>query len=147
SLAGPGPGRDRRADGTERRCRGGADPSRPARPAPGPGRASRRDESTIMIDDAPTSDPDRLARIERALAEYLLAAGAGTAPDPAAWLAQYPDLQPELGELLAAEAALRRLADPLRPAPDQAMAAEEPTGRSGEHRTDLVGSSAGHSDM
>ena len=27
-----------------------------------------------MIDDEPTPDPNRLARIERALAEYLLAA-------------------------------------------------------------------------
>jgi hypothetical protein len=68
-----------------------------------------------MSDIDPAPDPDRLACIEQALAEYLLAADAGAARDPALWLARYPDLQPELGELLAAEAGLRRLAGPLRP--------------------------------
>jgi tetratricopeptide (TPR) repeat protein len=99
-----------------------------------------------MSGDDPTRDPDRLARIERALAEYLLAADAGAAPESAAWLAQYPRLQPELGELLAAEAGLRRLADPLRPVPGQAMAAEAATVGSGEHLAEQVKTIAGDSD-
>jgi WD40 repeat protein len=66
-----------------------------------------------MSGDEPTPDLNRLVRIERALAEYLLAVDAGTAPDPVDWLAGYADLQPELGELLAAEAGLQRLAEPL----------------------------------
>jgi WD40 repeat protein len=99
-----------------------------------------------MSGDDPTPDPDRLARIERALAEYLLAADAGIAPDPAAWLAGYADLQPELGELLAAEAGLRRLADPLRPAPGQGMTPEDPTWGVGEHQADQLGTIADHSD-
>jgi WD40 repeat protein/tRNA A-37 threonylcarbamoyl transferase component Bud32 len=98
-----------------------------------------------MIDD-PTPDPDRLARIERALAEYLLTSDAGTAPDPAAWLARYPDLQPELGELLAAEAGLRRLADPLRHAPGQVMSPEALTSGPGGHHADLAETMADHSE-
>src|SRR5947209_6996602 len=65
--------------------------------------------------DEPTPDPGRLARVERALAEYLLAADAGRPLDPAEFAARHPELQPELEELLAAEAELRRLSDPLRP--------------------------------
>ncbi len=66
-------------------------------------------------DDLTTSpDPDRLSRIEHALAEYMLLDDDSRAPDVAAFAARYPDLQPELGDLLAAEAALRRLAGPLR---------------------------------
>src|SRR5262245_33147741 len=99
-----------------------------------------------MSGDDSTPNPDRLARIERALAKYLLAADAGDAHDPAAWLALYPDLQPELGELLAAEANLRRLADPLRPAPSQAMAVEDPTLGAGEDHANPLRTIADHSD-
>jgi tetratricopeptide (TPR) repeat protein/predicted Ser/Thr protein kinase len=98
-----------------------------------------------MIDD-PTPDLDRAARIERALAEYLLASDAGAAADPAAWLAQYPELQPELGELLAAEAGLRRLADPLRHAPGQVISPEASTSGPGGHHADLAETIAGHSE-
>ncbi len=56
-----------------------------------------------------------------------MAADAGAAPEPTAWLARHPDLQPELGELLAAEVGLRQLADPLRPAPGQVMIPGAPT--------------------
>src|SRR5262245_36564037 len=97
-----------------------------------------------MIEDDRTPDPDRLARIERALAEYLLAADAGTAPDPASWLAGHADLQPELGELLDAEAGLRRLAGPLRPARGQKMAPEAATVGTGEHHADQLRTIADH---
>ena len=87
-----------------------------------------------MSGDVPTPDPDRLALTERALAEYMLAIDAGAAPEPAAWTARYPELQPELGELLAAEAALHRLAAPLRPAPAEPGVADAPTAdAAGDH--------------
>src|SRR5262245_49394276 len=71
-----------------------------------------------------TPNPERRRRLEVAMAEYLLAADAGRAPDPRAWLAQHPDLQPELAEFLADQAGLDQLVRPLRPAPapDQAGA-------------------------
>jgi hypothetical protein len=59
---------------------------------------------------------DRQQRLERAVADYLEAADAGRDPDPAAWLARYSDLQPELGQFLADQARLDRLVGPLRPA-------------------------------
>ena len=99
-----------------------------------------------MSGDDPTSDPDRLARIERALAEYLLAADARAAPDTAGWLAGYADLQPELGELLAAEAGLRRLADPLRAAAGQAAAQDDIPPGPGECHADEVATMDGPSD-
>jgi tetratricopeptide (TPR) repeat protein len=99
-----------------------------------------------MSGDESTPDPDRMARIDRALAEYLLAADAGAAPEPAAWLARYPDLQPELGELLAAEVGLQRLADPLRPDPGQLTPPGAPTTLAGEHLTDPIRAGAGGSD-
>src|SRR4051794_3538369 len=89
-----------------------------------------------MGDENTTTDPGRLARIERELAEYLLAADAGAAPDPAAWLAAHAELQPELGELLAAEGGLQRLADPLRPVPGRATQPEGPTRGAGAHHAE-----------
>src|SRR5262249_37053641 len=127
ALAGHAPGRDRLGDGPERRFRGGPGSPRPAGPATRYEGAARRVGRTTMSGDESTPDPDRMAGIDRALAEYLLAADAGSAPEPAAWLARYPDLQPELGELLVAEVGLQRLADPLRPAPGQAIATNAPT--------------------
>jgi hypothetical protein len=118
-----------------------------------------------MSSEPTASDPGRSRRIERALAEYLLAADAGQAPDPAAWLDRYPDLQPELGQLLAMEEGLGRMAAPVRPerrsplASDQAPAAPpvapdstrddpfrteaRPTGQAGVTVTVTRGSSRG----
>ena len=76
-----------------------------------------------MSRDATTPGPERARRIERALEDYLLAADAGRAPDPREWLDHHPDLQPELGELLAVQEGLERLVSPLRPA----RAPAEPT--------------------
>ena len=50
------------------------------------------------------------------MAEYLIAADAGRAPEPEGWLGRYPDLRPELAEFLADHAGLNRLVGPLRPA-------------------------------
>jgi WD40 repeat protein/tetratricopeptide (TPR) repeat protein len=57
---------------------------------------------------------DRQQRLERAIGGYLEAVDAGLAPDLGEWLAQYPDLQPELAEFLADQAHLDRLVGPLR---------------------------------
>ena len=51
------------------------------------------------------------------MAEYLMAADAGRAPEPAAFLARYPDLRAELTEFLADQAGLERLVEPLRAGP------------------------------
>jgi WD40 repeat protein/serine/threonine protein kinase len=99
-----------------------------------------------MSGDEPTPDPDRMARVDRALAEYLLAVDARSAPEPVAWLARHPDLQPELGEVLTAELGLRRLADPLRLDPGPAMASGAPTTVAGEHHADPPQASAGGPD-
>jgi hypothetical protein len=84
-----------------------------------------------MIDDGPTHDPDRTSRIERALAEFFRAVDAGAPPDVAAWLDHHADLQPELGELVAAEAGLRRAAEASRTDPGQTTP-EAATSGSGE---------------
>jgi hypothetical protein len=99
-----------------------------------------------MTGDEPTPDPDRMARIDRALADYLLAADTGAAPEPAAWLARYPELRPELGELLAAEVGLQRLADPLRPEPGRAMIPAAPQTVAQEDHTDPPRAGAGVPD-
>ena len=69
------------------------------------GRASPRYESTFVttwenpgrrgdaMSDPTATTPDPGARLEEAMAEYLMAADAGRAPDPAAFLARYPDLR------------------------------------------------------
>src|SRR5690242_20641599 len=83
----------------------------------------------MMNGDDPTTDPDRLARIERALAEDLQAVESETAPEPAVWLARYPDLRPELGERLAAGTGMRGRADPQRRAanaPGEGLAGDAP---------------------
>jgi WD40 repeat protein/predicted Ser/Thr protein kinase len=69
-------------------------------------------------------DPDHRERLEQAIAEYLMAADAGRAPEPATFLARYPDLQAELAEFLADQAGVARLVEPLRvgPAPMQGAA-------------------------
>src|SRR5262245_63933968 len=95
-----------------------------------------------------TPNPERRRRLDAALAEYLLAADAGRAPDPRAWAARYPGRQPELGEFLADQAGLDRLVAPLRPAPAHdrvkvSRRAPEETARAAGGPSDL-GPAGGH---
>ena len=62
-----------------------------------------------------TTNPERRARLEAAMAEYLIAADAGKAPEPEGWLARHPDLRAELAEFLADHAGLDGSSE-LRPA-------------------------------
>jgi hypothetical protein len=57
------------------------------------------------------------------MAEYLMAADAGRAPEPAAFLARYPDLRVELSEFLTDQAGLVRLVEPLRAGPPALLGA------------------------
>ncbi|HYH68836.1 MAG TPA: serine/threonine-protein kinase, partial [Urbifossiella sp.] len=68
-----------------------------------------------MPDD--TLPPDRDARLERVLADYLHAAEAGAPPDRAALLAAHPDLADELASFLRNRSAVERVAAPLRDRP------------------------------
>ena len=58
-------------------------------------------------------NPDREGRLEAAMAEYMIAADEGRAPEPESFLACYPDLRAELAEFLADQAGLARLIEPL----------------------------------
>ncbi|HYH68837.1 MAG TPA: protein kinase [Urbifossiella sp.] len=68
-----------------------------------------------MADD--TLPPDRDARLERVLADYLHAAEAGAPPDRAALLAAHPDLADDLASFLRNRSAVERVAAPLRARP------------------------------
>ena len=69
------------------------------------------------MSDPTATNPDPQRRLEEAMADYLMAADAGRAPDHTAFLARYPDLQAELAEFLADQAGLARLVEPLRAGP------------------------------
>ncbi len=56
------------------------------------------------------SRPDRERRLEEAIAEYLVAAEAGRAPDRGQFLTRYPDLADDLAEFINDEACIRGLA-------------------------------------
>src|SRR5262245_61732208 len=88
-----------------------------------------------------TPNPERRRRLEAAMAEYLLAADAGRAPDSSAWLAQYPDLHPELAEFLADMAGLDRLVWPQRPAspPDLAESGRRAAEETAQATPGLIG--------
>jgi tRNA A-37 threonylcarbamoyl transferase component Bud32 len=62
-------------------------------------------------------DADRRRRLDEAIAEYLVAADAGRAPEAGVFLARHPDLRAELAQFLADRAGLEQLFEPLRPAP------------------------------
>ena len=64
-----------------------------------------------------TLPPDRDARLERVLADYLHAAEAGAPPDRAALLAAHPDLAPDIDSFLRNRSAVERVAAPLRDRP------------------------------
>lgn len=66
------------------------------------------------MNDSTAANPDLQRRLEEAMADYLMAADAGRAPEPGAFLARYPDLEAELGEFLSDQAGLARLVEPLR---------------------------------
>ena len=69
------------------------------------------------MNDSTATNPDPQRRLEEAMAVYLMAADAGKAPEAAALLARYPDLQAELTEFLSDQAGLARLVEPLRARP------------------------------
>jgi len=64
-----------------------------------------------------TLPPDRDARLERVLADYLHAAEAGTPPDRAALFAAHPDLADDLASFLRNRSVVERVAAPLRDRP------------------------------
>ncbi len=69
------------------------------------------------MNEPTATNPDPQQRLEEAMAEYLMAADAGRAPEPEAFLARYPDLRAELAEFLTDQAGLVRLVEPLRADP------------------------------
>jgi hypothetical protein len=69
------------------------------------------------MSDPTATNPDSQRQLEEAMAEYLMAADAGRAPEPAAFLARYPNLRTELAEFLADQAGLVRLVERLRAGP------------------------------
>jgi WD40 repeat protein len=58
---------------------------------------------------------NRDQHLDEVITAYLKACEAGAKPEPAEWLARYPDLAAELAEFFAGQASLDRLAAPLRP--------------------------------
>src|SRR5215471_9896948 len=58
---------------------------------------------------------DKEARVDRLIADYLEAEGAGAAPGAEALLRDHPDLADELRSFLADRQEFRRLAEPIRP--------------------------------
>jgi serine/threonine-protein kinase len=58
-------------------------------------------------------DDSRQRRLEEAMAEYMIAADAGRAPETESFLGRYPDLHAELTEFLADLSALAGLVEPL----------------------------------
>jgi tetratricopeptide (TPR) repeat protein len=104
----------------------------------------------MMNGGDPSTGLDRLARIERALAEYFQAVESETAPEPAVWLARYPDLRPELGERLAAAAGMCGLVDSQGRAavvPGEVLAADAPTVDPRQADTDPTGTLAQRSGV
>jgi WD40 repeat protein len=61
-----------------------------------------------------TTTLDHEALLDEVVTAYLKEARAGRTPDPRAWLARYPELAADLAEFFADQAALERLAVPLR---------------------------------
>jgi WD40 repeat protein len=60
--------------------------------------------------------PERLALLDKVVAEYLKTADRGLAPDREAWLTRYPDLAEELAQIFAGFDFIEDLAGPLRTA-------------------------------
>jgi hypothetical protein len=57
---------------------------------------------------------DREQKLDEVITAYLKAVEAGHGPDPAEWLAHYPELADDLREFLAEQRHLDRVAAPLR---------------------------------
>ena len=74
------------------------------------------------MSDPSATNPNPQRRLEEAMADYLMAADAGRSPEPAAFLARYPDLGTELAEFLADQAGWARLVEPLRAGPSASLA-------------------------
>ena len=65
-----------------------------------------------MSDQLPPSEREQ--QLERILADYLHAVEAGTAPDRASLLEQYPDLAGELRSFFRNRDAIERMAEPIK---------------------------------
>jgi serine/threonine protein kinase len=66
----------------------------------------------MTLDATKTFDRERL--LDEVVTAYLKEVRAGRTPEPAAWLARYPELASDLTEFFADRAAIERLAAPLR---------------------------------
>jgi tetratricopeptide (TPR) repeat protein len=64
----------------------------------------------------PSTTTDRERRLDEAIAEYLEAVDSGSRPDPARWLARFPDLADELARFFASQEQVRSLLLTLGPA-------------------------------
>lgn len=78
-----------------------------------------------MGDQTMPTDPGRRARLEAAMAEYLLAADAGAAPGREEFLARHPELRAELEAFLADQSAVGHLVREAAPVDPGATAAWE----------------------
>src|SRR5262245_23470381 len=77
---------------------------------------------------------DHEDRLNTALLTYLEALQAGHAPDRERFLADYPDLRPDLEEFFAGHDAVERLAAPLRKSAREAVPAAPDVGQLGDFR-------------
>ncbi len=84
-----------------------------------------------MPDPRPMSDSESPSRLEQVLADYLNRVEAGAAPDPADWIAQYPDLADELRSFLRNRESVGRLAGALREVTDTPTLVAESSGTGG----------------
>ncbi len=64
------------------------------------------------MSDRGEEHPAREDRVGEAVAWYYQAAEAGEAPDPAGFLARFPDVRPELESFLADKGAFEQVAGP-----------------------------------
>jgi serine/threonine-protein kinase len=74
----------------------------------------------------PSTPTDRDRRLDEAVAGYLEAVDRGLDPDPADWLARFPDLAPELERFLAGQRQVGGLLAPLRTGQESGAGDESP---------------------
>ncbi len=88
------------------------------------------------MSDFETSDLGRRQRLDEAMAEFLVDADAGRAPEREAFLTRYPDLRDELTAFLDDRANLERLVEPLRGSPGSPESTQRGSTEAGHHVTD-----------
>jgi WD40 repeat protein len=74
-------------------------------------------DAIMTAPDKPPTNPPSHDRLDAVITAYLKAAEAGADPDPAEWLARYPDLKAKLTDFFSMQRSLDRVAAPLRDAP------------------------------